>query len=240
MKDKFEQFKDKLLADIDSGQVTLRPRWKDILSKLFVGLLAIFAFVLTVFIFTFIFFAMREAGALFFLGFGIHGIILFLIIFPWPILALDVLLIIAIVLLSRHFEFGWKTPRLYLAIFTLVAALVASFLIERPFNETIKVHRDALPQPVGRLYRTPPAPAADSGFMRGTVVSITDEEFLVADDRTTEVKNVLFTNREVLREASRLEVGDKVIMAGEDEGGVFKAHGIRHNVMFIKVRYQNQ
>ncbi len=224
MKDKFPKFKNTLLHDIESGVVAIEPRWKAILPKILVGALIALAFISTVLIFAYILFAVRVAGHSILLGFGPRGWSFFLAFFPWHILALDVLLVVSIAVLAKRFAFGWKTPRLYLLLGLLVAAFISGALVDKPFNDAMSRHKEYLPKPVGGLYK---APSENKGLVRGTVLLIGDNHFVLLDERTEEEVWVKIHSERAKRTLENLVVGAGVVVAGDEVEGGIEAFGVR-------------
>lgn len=227
MKDKFTQFKDKLLTEIESGSVAIEPRWKTLLPKALVAGLIGLAFVLTVLLFSYILFAIRAAGVSALLGFGGRGFVFFLTFFPWSILALDVVLIILVGILAKRFAFGWKTPRLYLLLGLLIAAFAAGAVVDRPLNNTISNHRNILPTPVGNWYDTPP-PRDGGGFTRGMILHIEGDRMTLVDARSGELIDVRLDSERVKAAAETMTTGEWIVVAGDEIDDVIEAFGIRH------------
>lgn len=224
--------KDRLLKDIRSGDVAMRPKFYFTLkvAALVVGVLA--AVVITVFIFNFILFTIRINSQDALLGFGPRGWEAFMRFFPWHLLVLDIALVVGLQWLLRQFKFGYKIPVLYLLAGLLVAAIAAGFVLDRgtPINDRLYEMRGrGLPPPLGNFYdraRRPPPPG--SGVCRCAIVSIEGNTLVVEDTRngTTTLKVVLPMDNPRAT-TTNLKVGDTVFIAGEEENGVIRAFGVR-------------
>lgn len=149
-----DNLKEKILADIRSGQVQMRPRLYFVLQVAALCMLAFVVLVISVFIITFILFSIRINRADTLLGFGPQGWGAFIHFFPWDLLLIDIALIALLQALLRTFRFGNKIPALYLLVGLLAATLVAGLVIDRgtPFNDTMMERHAGLPPPFGDLY----------------------------------------------------------------------------------------
>jgi len=149
-----DNLKEKILSDIRSGQVHMRPRIYFMLQVAALALLAFVVLVISVFIFTFILFSIRINRVDTLLGFGPRGWSAFIQFFPWTWLLIDVLLIAVLEWLLRTFRFGNKIPALYLLAGLLAVTLVSGAAIDRgtPFNDDLRQMHAGLPPPFGDLY----------------------------------------------------------------------------------------
>ena len=138
MKNKFEHLKEKIIHDIESGSLSPKPRWKEIGYSVLTIVLVSAIFALTVAVFVYLFHALRAAGLSSLLGFGWRGIILFLFLVPWGLIAIDILFVMLLMRVIKRFEIGWKVPRLYLAVFFLVTAFTAGYVLDRPMNDRME------------------------------------------------------------------------------------------------------
>ena len=88
--------KAKVLAAIESGRVTMRPKWHFALTTALMAAGLVFLSLALVYLLSFIIFAMRECGAWYVTPFGLRGLGTFLTAVPW-VLFLVALAILAIV-----------------------------------------------------------------------------------------------------------------------------------------------
>lgn len=149
-----DNLKEKILQEIRSGQVQMRPRFHFILQVAALALLAFVVLVISVFIFNFIIFSIRINHVDTLLGFGPRGWGAFVHFFPWDWLLVDILLIAVLEWLLRTFRFGTKIPALYLLAGLLAVTLVAGAAIDRgtPFNDDLRQMHAGLPPPLRDLY----------------------------------------------------------------------------------------
>lgn len=146
--------KDKILQEIRSGQLSMRPRIFFVLQVAALIAVALATLVVSVFILNFILFSIRLNRADMLLSFGPGGWLAFLQFFPWTLLVLDMLLVAVLQWLVRKFKFGYRMPALYMLAALLMLTVIAGALVDRatPFNDRLFEMRRGLPSPVRDLY----------------------------------------------------------------------------------------
>ncbi len=152
MIDQEQSIKDRILARIESREIEMQPRFLLVLKVAALALVVIVALLISVFLFNFLFFFLRINlyGAPF-------GLTRFLLFFPWPVLAIDIGLLILAEMLLRQFRFGYRRPVLYTLFALLACTISAGLTIDRitGFNESMegRAHHGHLPPPLGDMYR---------------------------------------------------------------------------------------
>lgn len=233
MKSNFNHMKEKLLTDIASGAVMQRPQWKDMLPKIGLAVLIACILALTVLIFTYLFFALRISGVSALLGFGTRGLIFFLANMPWHLIVLDAAFVVAFIHFSKEFAFGWKTPRVPLAVLFVASALSAAWLLDRPINDSLYESRTELPAPLGGLYEEPLPLPEGSGFTHGVILSLDTASgtLSIIDERTGDITDVSMEEYEPEKTLHPFKVGDTVFVAGnEPKEHTMKAFGVRKDM----------
>jgi len=224
--------KDKILSDIQSGVVSMRPRFQFTLKLVLLSIITLLVLFISVFILMFISFSIRVSHHEVLLGFGSQGILTFLYFFPWLLLALDVGLIFLLEWLLRKFRFGYRFPILYLLFVLFLVIIVSGLGLDRgtPFNDAMLKGREHLPRPVGNFYgrANHPLPKGQ-GVCFCKIITIEDDRLTVADNRDggTTLTVILPENSpaEIIED---LEVGDNIFVAGKEHDGVIEAFGIRN------------
>ena len=123
--------KDKILEKIESRELSMKPRYLFGLRLALMVLVALLVLVFSVFIFNFIFFSIRVSGHMALLSFGLRGVGAFVLNFPWGLLIIDVLLVVLLEKMLRHFRFAYRSPVLYLFFAILALAISAGLVIDR-------------------------------------------------------------------------------------------------------------
>jgi hypothetical protein len=225
--------KERILGKIDANELTMRPKTYFTLK---VGVLIAVAFcvlTISVLICNFIVFSIRINGHDALLHFGSRGFLVFLTFFPWTLLLLDIVFIVLLEWLVRHFRFGYLSPVLYLFFGFFVMIISTGLFIDRvtDFNDELlsraRAHR--LQQPFGNLYeRARAIPPAGSGVYRGVVTGIFGNTITLynMDIGTTSILTVIVPSDD-LYATSSFHVGETIFIAGDAYDGTIHAFGVR-------------
>lgn len=222
-----------VLAKIREKRIGMRPKLFFTLEALLVGLVALMILAVSIALVNFILFGLRVNGHEALLGFGLRGVAAFFVLFPWPLLVLDVLLVIFLERLVHRFAFGYRSPILYSLAGILAVALMAGVLLDRatPLNDDLLRQADhgGLPPPFGELYehtRTPTPHA--QGIYRGTVTDIgTSTLRMKYDDRDNDTDDAAYTvTLPPGFTPSAFTTGERLYVAGDMVDGVIHAFGI--------------
>lgn len=226
--------KESVLAKIRERQITMRSKFSFTFETFLAAFVALIILLISIALANFILFGLRINGHDALLGFGARGLTAFLVIFPWPLLILDILLIVFLERLLRRFKFGYRSPVLYLLLGLLVIASGISFAIDRatPVNNVLftRARTGGLPAPIGEFYINARVPAPhDRGIYRGTVTEVGTSTFEMShDDLDADTDDahyiVILPPRFPVID---LSVGERVYVAGDLEGGEIRAFGIR-------------
>ena len=106
--------KEKVLLQIDVDGLAMHSKRYFTLKAAFFIIVAFFALVIAVLISNFILFTIRISGYDSLLGFGPRGLLLFVQLFPWILLSIDIILVLILQTLIRQFHFGYSKPSLYM------------------------------------------------------------------------------------------------------------------------------
>jgi len=154
MDNKQNNLKDRILREIRSGDVSMRPRAYFVLQVIALIVVALATLVVSIFIFNFIVFSIRinHTDALFLMGPRAWGT--FFAFFPWTLLMLDVLLVLVLEWLVRRLSWGYKVPMLYLLGGLLALTIVSGIVIDRgtPLNDDLWRGNQGLPPPLRDIY----------------------------------------------------------------------------------------
>ncbi len=226
--------KENVLARIREKNISMRPKLYFTSQVALAGLVALTILVVSIAIVSFILFGLRVNGHEALLSFGLRGVSAFLLVLPWPLLVLDILLVIFLERLLRRFKFGYRSPILYLMVGLVGVAVVSGLLLDRgtPMNDALlhRAEHGGLPPPFGELYEHARVPAPhDRGIYRGTILEIATTSLrLQHDDLDNDHDD---TGYLVLLppgfDIRPLFIGEKVYVAGDKEGDAIRAFGVQ-------------
>lgn len=227
-----EPLKDRIMADIREGRVTMRPKIFFVLKLALLVGLAVATVAVSAFIVNFILFSIHINSHDTLLQFGPRGWQAFVMFFPWHLLLLDMLLVFGLTRLVRHFRFGYQLPALYVLGGLIGLTLLAGAALEgrTPLNERLDEMRErGLPPPIGGMYRgARMMPPPGSGVCRCTILAIDGNVLVVQDTRrSTTTLRVLLPLNDLRATTTGLKVGDRIFIAGEEIEGTLHAFGVR-------------
>lgn len=230
-----ENPKDAILEQIRTGALTMRPKFHFFLKALLVAVVALVVLALSIFLASFIVFGIRLNGSDALLSFGSRGFFLFLQVFPWPLVLVDIGLLILLEALLRRFRFAYSRSILYLFLIIIVVVGSSSIVIERGghFHEGLFEHsrREGLPPPFQKFYQGAPLPPPrELGIYRGVVVSFDGTTLVLTnDDFDNDEDDGIWTV--LVPEAfdeTTIQIGDRFFVAGdEDENEIIRAYGLK-------------
>lgn len=223
--------KERILAGIHAGDVVMRPRFHFTLKIAALVAVAFGVLIVSIFIFNFILFSIRINSHDTLLEFGFDGLLAFLLFFPWFLLALDIALIALLEWMIRRFRIGYTIPVLYLLALVAVVTIGTGLALDRgtDFNDRMLEKSHRLPKPFGAFYegaRYHPKPG--SGICKCEILSIEGNTLVVEDLRSgTTTLVVTLPWSDMRATTTGLQIGDIVLIAGSEKGGVIEAYGVR-------------
>jgi len=162
-----QNLKEKVIHEIKDGNAIMRPKYMFTLKAIALLVTAFFTLLVSILIFNFIFFSLRIGHHMEFLHQGPPGFILFLRFFPWPLLLIDIGLIVLLQFLLRQFKMGYRLPTLYLIAIILCSTVVVGAIIDRGtrFNDHMMRRMEGrhLPPPFQKFEQRV---RLERGFMR--------------------------------------------------------------------------
>lgn len=194
------------------------------------ALVVILALIVSVLIFNFIFFSIRLSGESELLGFGPRGFLFFLQMFPWPLLVVDVILVVVAEHMLRYFRFGYRNPVLVLLAGLLIMSVALGLLIDRttPFNDRMleRAHHHHL-GPIDEMYEGAHRPGPLGGGICHCMITAVGTSSLIAYDEdasTTLITIELPPN--FMTSLFDLKAGETVYVAGDRVGDTIRAFGV--------------
>ena len=173
MNNTHDKIREAVLEKIRSNEVRMKSRWIFMFNIALLVVLTAIVFVASAFLLSIILFGVIMSGRLLLFGFGLRGIEIFLLTFPWPLLTLDVILMICIALLLKKFKFGYRSPLLYSAGGVVFAIVCIGVILDySPVHPSLsrQEQRHHLMPPFGYFYSNINRPPHEQGVFRGVVI----------------------------------------------------------------------
>lgn len=223
-----------ILEKIKKNELVMRPKVFFNLKIAALAVLSVFAFIVSIFLFSFILFSLRASGHASLIGFGPSGLEVFLLLFPWPLFILELVLLGLVGWLLRSFRFGYKSPAIYVLSTVLLSVVISSVLVTRTtaLHDRLLMRADHGDLPiVGKMYREvrmPLPPPEGHGIFRGEVGEIGTSSFTAKIDRVRGSSTVLYIVRTPdERFIKVISAGDKVFINGRIQDDVIYAERIK-------------
>ncbi|MDE1970272.1 MAG: hypothetical protein KGI50_01715 [Patescibacteria group bacterium] len=220
----------RVLEKIKEKKIHMRPKLYFAAQIILVAVLSLGALILTMFIMSFVLFSLQESGEQFLLGFGLSGIITFLILFPWMLFEIDIILVLLVEWLWRLFKFGYRTSLLAIFLLIIMVALLGSLALNSTSLHRAlldKADQDKLPL-IGSWYEQIHDSHVTHGIFRGKIISIKNKTVVISHDdtdRDTDDGTWTVMLPSVFNVAT-LHEGDKLYVAGDNNNGIIQAYGI--------------
>jgi hypothetical protein len=230
------EIKKNILDKIESGEIKMQPKTYFVLKIVMLVVIAILILITSAFLLSFIFFSISVSGRLFLLGFGTRGLTVFFLTFPWWILFIDIVFVIALEWLLKRFQFGYRNPIIYTLGGVMLLTLAAAYGIESTslHGRIAEVERSRPVPVVGAFYSQIVRPPHEMGVFRGVVTSVGSSTFVLensdqdmdADNSTTTLSLTIFLNPSI-GTTTWLRVGDTLLVAGDRTGSQIHIYGIQ-------------
>jgi hypothetical protein len=228
-----KDIKNIVLEKIQTSKINMKPRFYFVLQVVSLIAVAVITLLVSSLLISFIIFSVIASGRLFLLGFGTHGFWMFLILFPWPLLIIEIALIILLEWLIKRFKFGYKLSlsRLVFAIL-LISILIGFIIVITPLHSTLQRRAEQRNLPLfGGYYRDIRRPPPGQEIFRGIVSDVGTSSFIL--NQEDEIGDVLNKKSLVVFPPGTPQVmvpmfGDTVFVAGQlMPDGTIQAYGFQ-------------
>ena len=182
----------------------MKPKAFFVLRAVLVVLGAIIIFLLSFFIVSLIIFKLQSSGSLFLPGFGLAGIKILLLSFPWLLLALVLLFVVILELFASYFKLVYERPFIYSMILIVLLVLLGGIL----FAGTSIHDRMSTGRMGNFLYDQDD----HRGVYVGRISGIDQGRFMI---RTKTGREIIIESR-----GRSARVGDWLVMVGQVENNV--------------------
>lgn len=220
--------KNNILNAIESGKVTMRPRWHFVLrAVLFLLGTALLALTL-LYLSSFIFFALHQSGTMLFPRLGFRGVGLFFLSLPWLLILVGIIFIIVLEVLVKKYSFGYRKPLLFSTIGIILFALLGGFVIaSTPLHPGLfeSARNNRLPVG-GSLYRQFGNQRPPGGVALGTVIEIMDNGYKIKDPRGETIQVIINTQTH-FPTGETIVIEDNIIVLGQRQNAKLTASVIR-------------
>ena len=226
--DQKKTLKDSILAAIDAGQVTMKPRWHFVAKAVLLVVGIVFTGLALLYLSSFIFFMLYQTGLWFVPDFGSRGLKDFLFDFPWLLVLLAGIMVVLLQILVKKYSFSYGRPLLYSVLAILLLVILGGFALSLTPVHRALFHqaRNANLPLAGGFYMQYGMPGLNSKVFQGQITDLASDGIIILTPRN-EVLTVTATPDTILRSKAGFDVGDKILVVGDKNGSLIWAYGIR-------------
>jgi hypothetical protein len=223
-----KSIQENILTAIETGRVKMRPRWYFVVRTTLLIVGVILSVLALLYLASLIMFVLHRTGVWFAPAFGPRGLREFLFDVPWVLVLLVTIFIILVQLLVNRFAFSHARPLMYWALGIIVLVLVGGFII----NQT-SVHQGLFRQaqndrlPFGNdFYRKFGSRPPTSNIINGQITNLQPDGFIILTP-SQEILQIILSPKTRFPIGNDLEIGDRVVVAGDRNGNIIMAFGVR-------------
>jgi len=218
--------KDTLMEQIESGALTMRPRWHFVLKAALVFSLLVVAMIFLAYVVNFILFLLVSSGTVWMPLFGFTGVMYFLYELPWILALASLSLFGFLYVLVKQFAFAYRKPVLLVVGGILLYTACASFFVyASPLNQLLEARvvagQRGVPEILHVWYHST-APRV----IEGEVITVKKEAFELRNRKLDVV--VVRLSPDTRMPQTAISVGDVVVVFGSWRSGAIDALGVRY------------
>lgn len=231
-KENKKNLKEEVLAKLEKEHIKMKPKWQFVLKGVLLMATSIIVLFLALYLFSFIIFLFQQSGFGFLPGYGLKGVSIIFVSFPWLLLIFLIISLVLLELILKRYALTYRRPLLYSLLIVIFFVLIMGFVIHR-----ISLHRniyDRVQQgrfpAVGRIYNK--VGNIESEKMHPGLVSEMSEGGFFLEDPKGKILLVATssnTQNEIIRK------GDRVLVIGEIKDSSIQALGV-HKMPNIRMR----
>jgi hypothetical protein len=187
----YNKIKDRVLQKIQSGEVSMRPRFHFMLQLVALVLVVFFILMTSSLLISYVIFSLVESGRLVLLGFGFRGILTFFTSLPWMLILIEIVLIVLLEYLLKQFKLGYRSSFSTLFLVILCMSVAISLIIDSTsLHHTLqgRAEKGGLPF-VREYYRGIIRTLPNEEIFRGTAMVVGTSTFVL--DSTTDGEKYL-------------------------------------------------
>lgn len=219
-----KDIKNSILDKIKKGNIRKIPKIVFDLKKTLWVFLILVLFLITLFLGSFILFALQFSGLMSLPNFGILGFQILMGNFPWILLSLFVILVLTLEAIVSRYKFLYKRPLIYsFLILVVVASCVSFFVWKASLQDRIykNFKNDTVLQYFYNQYLNPPPDV----FHPGTVLEATANGFVLEGSNRAPI-NVEISDDTKIPKGFKISPGNRILVIGKMKDGVIQALAI--------------
>lgn len=220
-------FKDTIIDKIKSGEVAMKPKWYFVLRAFLFLCSMLFVALISVYLLTFIVFALHKTGVWFTPSFGMRGLMFLVVSSPWVLILVLFMFLGLLYVLVTHYSFSYRKPLVYSMIGSVLFVIaISSFVAQTSIHDRVQTFVEAHQVPGFTTLYDAVGKERPAGIAVGTISELVENGFVLqVDGELVTIKIGLLTRQPTGKEYS---IGDKVMVLGKKTDTTMQAFGIRH------------
>ncbi len=219
---------EKILKKIKKGKIKMKPKSYFVLKSILFVVGIVFAFLLTIFLASFIIFILRASGVLNFPTFGLRGLGMFFTSLPWFLVLFVIVFVIILEFLAKRFSVVYQRPLIYSILgIVIIVLLLGVFIAGTPMHsklfQGVQEGKLSVLRPLykWRHIRTP-----DNVYF-GRVLNLTDNGFEIETKEGEILSIVISSETRFFQSVRYIKEEDSAMVIGDKDGFIIKAIGVR-------------
>ncbi|MFA6588134.1 MAG: hypothetical protein WCT08_03625 [Patescibacteria group bacterium] len=225
--DKPQSMKDKVLGEIRSQHISMKPKWQFFLKSLLIILLLSIIALYILFHTSFLFYSLHYNGSLFLTHFGVSGLRRLILSLPWLWLLSGIILTILLGILVEKQTKAYRFPLFYTVMSSiLLIAIISALCVILPIQTSLhKLNTETRIPIIGPMFKNLPENEPLKTYI-GEVSELNGNGFLLTN-RQNQTTRVILTPETKLNNNLKLQNGLEIMMIGEQKANYIEAEGIR-------------
>jgi signal transduction histidine kinase len=215
MTEKINSIKEKIINEIKSGKIKMRPKiyfWVKLV--LFIFLVAVL-FLVSVFLISFILFVLNISGGWFLTKFGWGGIKSLFFSLPWLLILIALIFVFLVEIIISSFGFTYRRPLVYSLAGLLVFAVICGIIIHKtPFHQNLLLSAEGENLPIFGPFYLNYSRMQFPDTQTGVVSSLSDEIIEIREPNGVLLR-ISVPGKELLPADKKIEKGDVIMMVNK-------------------------
>jgi len=219
---------EKILKKIEKGKIKMKPKSYFIFKTALFVVSIVFAFLLTIFLASFIIFLLRASGVLNLPAFGFRGLGMFFVSLPWLLVLFIIIFVVILEFLAKRFSVVYQRPLVYSILGIVVVILLLGLIIaQTPMHKRFFQSAQENKLPVfGSLYRGRHISPPDNVYF-GKVLNLTDDGFKIETKEGKSFSIIISSETRLFNSVKYIKEDDAVMVIGDKDNSIIKALGVR-------------
>lgn len=213
-----------IIEEIKGSKMQMHSRQYFIFQTIGKVVLSVLAFLLSIYIISFVLYYLSVNGSLYLTKFGFIGVVDLLLSLPVIIITIAIISLLVVLIVSTRYSFSYRNPLIYTFLITVATVVVLGLVISNTSLHPVvfKYLKESgnfefLPEDVFE----PRLSVLHHGLV-GTVVRI-DSEFIIVKTHAGNLVRVALAPELLDDIAKELELGRRILISGDEANGEIDA-----------------